>query len=70
METSEVQQNSAETDSLGILASLEPDQLTAAKRQQVPRRRLKGSEVLLLWSMRVYVLFMVVVIIYQVWSGA
>ncbi|HKD13331.1 MAG TPA: hypothetical protein VKE71_02195 [Candidatus Angelobacter sp.] len=65
-----MQQNRAETDSLGILASLEPDQLTAAKRQQVPRRHLKGSEVLLLWSMRVYVLFMIVVIIYQVWSGA
>ena len=65
-----MQQNSAESGSLGVLASLEPDQLTAAKRRQVPRRHLKGPEVLLLWSMRIYVLFMVVVIIYQVWSGA
>ena len=70
METHEVRQSIAESGSLGILASLEPDQLTAAKRQQVPRRHLKGSEVLLLWSLRVYVVFMVAVIIYQVWFGA
>jgi hypothetical protein len=53
-----------------ILASLEPEQLTGAKRQRLPRRRLKGSEVLLLWSLRVYLLFMVGVVVYQLWRFA
>ena len=51
-----------------VLASLEPGQLTAAK-QRLGRRSLKGSEVLLLWSLRIYLLFMIVVVIYQLWSG-
>lgn len=49
-----------------VLASLEPDQLTAAK-QRLRRRSLKGSEVFLLWSLRIYLLFMIVVVIYQLW---
>lgn len=53
----------------GILASLEPDQLTAAKLQQLPRRRLKASEILLLWSLRVYLLFMIGVVVYQLLGG-
>lgn len=54
----------------GILASLEPDQLTEAKHQRLPRRRLKGSEVLLLWSLRVYLLFMIGVVVYQVLTAS
>lgn len=53
-----------------LMASLEPDQLTQAKRLQVPRRFLQPSQVLLLWSMRLYLLFMLIVVIYQVWAGA
>jgi hypothetical protein len=48
-----------------VLAALEPDQLAEAKKQRVPRRRLKGSELLILWLLRIYVLFMVVVVVYQ-----
>jgi len=54
----------------GILAALEPDQLTGAKYQRLPRRRLKGSEILLLWSLRVYLLFMIGVVVYQLWTSS
>lgn len=51
-----------------LLAALEPDQLAKAK-QHFPRRPLKGREVLLLWSLRVYLVFMAVVVLYQIWSS-
>jgi len=53
-----------------VLSTLEPDQLAEAKKQRVPRRRLKGRELLILWCLRAYLLFMVAVVIYQVWTGA
>ncbi|HEY6250484.1 MAG TPA: hypothetical protein VI685_11025 [Candidatus Angelobacter sp.] len=52
----------------GILAALEPNQLTATK-QHFPRRQLKGPEAFLVWSLRIYLLFMLVVVIYQIWTG-
>lgn len=52
-----------------VLASLEPDQLAEAKKQRVPRRRLRPSELLILWFLRVYLLFMVAVVVYQAWTG-
>jgi hypothetical protein len=61
--------NPQETSDLRILSSLEPDQLTGAKLQRLPRRHLKASEVLLLWSLRVYLLFMIGVVVYQVLGG-
>jgi hypothetical protein len=51
-----------------VLDSLEPDQLTTA-RQQFARRSLKGPEILLLWALRVYLFFMLAVVIYQIFSG-
>jgi len=53
-----------------VLSTLEPDQLAEAKKQHVPRRRLKGPEVLLLWGLRIYLLFMIAVVVYQAWTGA
>jgi hypothetical protein len=53
-----------------VLATLEPDQLAEAKKQHVPRRRLKGPELLVLWCLRLYLLFMIAVVIYQAWMGA
>lgn len=53
-----------------VLATLEPDQLAEAKKQPVPLRRLKGAELVVLWALRVYLLFMVAVVIYQAWAGA
>jgi hypothetical protein len=51
-----------------VLASLEPDQLATAKHR-FPRRILKGPEILLLWSLRLYLLFMLAVVLYQIWSA-
>ena len=53
-----------------VLATLEPDQLAEAKKVRVPRRQLKGRELLVVWFLRIYLLFMVVVVIYQAWTSA
>jgi hypothetical protein len=53
-----------------VLSSLELDQLAAVRKQPIPRRQLRGYEKLLLWSLRIYVLFMVAVVVYQVLAGA
>jgi len=50
-----------------VLETLEADQLVAAKREPVPRRRLKGPELALLWGLRLYVVFMLVVVFWQAW---
>ena len=52
-----------------VLASLERDQLAEIKKQHFPRRRLKGFQVFVLWALRIYLLFMIAVVIYQVWSS-
>jgi hypothetical protein len=49
-----------------VLASLEPDQLVAAKARSFPRRNLAASEVLLLFSLRIYLLIMIGIVIYQI----
>jgi hypothetical protein len=53
-----------------VLSSLEPDQLVSAKKHHIPRRHLKGPELLILWSLRLYLLFMMAVVAYQVWLAA
>jgi hypothetical protein len=53
-----------------VLSSLELDQLAARKKQPIPRRHLRGFEKLALWSLRIYVLFMIAVVVYQVLAGA
>lgn len=50
-----------------LVAALEPEQLAAAK-QRFPRRVLTGGEILLLWSLRIYLLFMMAVVVYQIWK--
>ncbi|MFZ0631895.1 MAG: hypothetical protein WA399_01605 [Acidobacteriaceae bacterium] len=50
-----------------ILATLEPDQLALAKKTPVPRRRLTSVELALLWTLRVYLVFMMVVVFWQAW---
>jgi hypothetical protein len=62
--------NEANSPNGGILAALEPEQLTGAKHRPLPRRSLKGPEILLLWSLRLYLLFMVGVVVYQFLAGA
>ena len=52
-----------------VLSSLEPEQLAGLKKHLIPRRHLTGLEKFVLWSLRIYLLFMMAVVIYQVWSG-
>jgi hypothetical protein len=55
------------SDQSWVLSSLEHDQLARAKKHPIPRRRLKGPELLILWALRLYLLFMMAVVAYQVW---
>ena len=53
-----------------VLSSLEHDQLVRAKKHFIPRRILKGPELVVLWGLRIYLLFMMAVVFYQVWTAA
>jgi hypothetical protein len=53
-----------------VLSSLEHDQLVTAKKHPIPRRHLRGPELLILWSLRLYLLFMMAVVGYQAWLAA
>jgi hypothetical protein len=59
--------NAAPSDQSWVLSSLEHDQLARAKKHPIPRRRLKGLELLILWALRLYLLFMMALVAYQVW---
>jgi hypothetical protein len=52
-----------------VLSTLEHDQLVAAKREPVPRRQLKGGELALVWALRIYLVFMMVVVFWQAWTA-
>jgi hypothetical protein len=52
-----------------ILSALETDQL-ALRKQPIARRKLTRAEVVVLWSLRVYLIFMVAVVVYQAWAAA
>jgi hypothetical protein len=52
-----------------VLEALEPDQLVAAKAQRFGRRRLDARTRALMWGLRGYVIFMLVVVGYQVWTA-
>jgi hypothetical protein len=49
-----------------VLSSLEPEQPAGLKKRLIPRRHLSGLGVFVMWSLRVYLLFMMAVVIYQV----
>jgi len=60
----------ASGDQSWVLSSLEHDQLVRAKKHFIPRRHLKGPELAVLWGLRIYLLFMMAVVFYQVWTAA
>jgi hypothetical protein len=53
-----------------VLSSLEHDQLVGAKKHHIPRRHFNGPELAVIWSLRVYLLFMMAVVVYQIWTAA
>jgi len=53
-----------------VLSSLEPEQLARLKKHFIPRRHLRGPERLVIWSLRIYLLFMMAVVVYQVWISS
>lgn len=63
-------QDSTLSDQDLVLSTLEPEQLSEVRKQPVQRRRLKGRELLVLWFLRVYLLFMIAVVVYQAWTSA
>ena len=57
-------------DFTSVMTSLEPDQLISTKeKHHCPRRRLTRKEMVLFWALRIYLVFMVGVVLYQIWTG-
>jgi hypothetical protein len=52
-----------------VLTSLEHDQLVGVKKRHIPRRHLKVTELAIFWTLRIYLIFMIIVVAYQVWSA-
>jgi hypothetical protein len=57
-------------DQTWVLSSLEHDQLVKAKKHPIPLRNLRGPELAVIWALRIYLLFMMTVVAYQVWIAA
>ena len=61
------QQHVSQEEAGFVLSTLEHDQLALAKKTPVARRHLRGGELLLLWALRLYLIFMFAVVCWQAW---
>lgn len=52
-----------------VTSVLEHDQLALAEKRPVDRKRLHARQLVVLWLLRGYLLFMIAVVLYQVWQG-
>ena len=53
-----------------VMTALEPDQIVFTKEHHhCPQRRLTRKEMLLFWGLRIYLVFMIGVVVYQIWTG-
>jgi len=52
-----------------VLQNLDRDQLVQEKSAPVPRRQLRGGELLLVWALRIYLIFMMAVVFWQAWTA-
>jgi len=57
------------SDQALVLSSLEPEQLAGLRKHVLPRLRLTSFQKLVVWSLRAYLLFMMAVVVYQIWHG-
>jgi hypothetical protein len=53
-----------------VMTSLEPDQIVSSKeKHHCPRRQLTRIETGVFWALRLYLVFMVGVVVYQIWTS-
>ncbi|MEO8973646.1 MAG: hypothetical protein ABI406_18810 [Ktedonobacteraceae bacterium] len=63
-------QMTSQYSSSWVREALEPDQLaTAKKAHRIDRRHLSTGTVIILWALRLYVVLMMFIIAYQIWTA-
>jgi hypothetical protein len=67
---SEPAENVTREELTSVMTALEPDQIISRKEHHhCPRRQLTRTEMILFWALRIYLVFMVGVVVYQIWTG-